>query len=333
MMAKVYCDDCAAGQDQKSQGIYMSDALTPITAAEIISRLLPIGDHYYKFSASLEEMGFVSISAVNNFFESLATTEEELSLHRSICIDFGKESFASLFWTNSTMANIEYTLPFRSKLLDNMREYNRNHGTNLNIPHSNPYLMFRYRGLGLEARLRHQQQSQQEFFACREQEITKFLPSPHGRLKVTDDDAKKIVKHYLADELQASGFLPLPLSSKNRRIILAKHLFEDWWLKFIASSYKWDCTEFHAFYQGVNLIDPCQVEFALLLSQEKKQKPSSTLRGLPILFADLSPLGDSSFSRYTDMDECAVGILGYVKLYELMADELEGRLIDCLKKL
>ncbi len=299
----------------------MLGVLTPTMCAEIIARLLPIGDQYYKFSSLLVEMGFTSIQVLNNLFEPLAVTESELSLHRSICIDLGKESFAYSFRPGDPSMRDENISPFKSELLADMRKHRSG-------------LLFRQRAMEWEVQLRHRVQSQAEFFACREQEIIKFLTPPHSRLKVDDDEARNVAKCFLAEKLQLSGFLPLPLSQKDNRIILAKHLCGDWWLKFLAFSQRWDCTEFTPMYQGIKLIIPNQVEFGLLLSQEKnKQKPSSSLKGIPIRFADFSPLGDFLFSRYTDMDECAVGILGYVKLYQFMAQDLEGSLADYLKKI
>ncbi len=311
------------------------------SCARLLAQLTDLGNSHYDYGATLAERGFLAFKANQAYLECLASNKEELALHRDIQIERAKERFANPFFGGAIYKELtSFEPPYKSNLLaDLSREIDPDHKLREEIRSTGKWdeewrleidPCLRALGhLGFQDKELRRRDAQDEFRRLRKVEIEHFLQPPHlGACPANDVEARDIAFDTLRHGIRQCGFeLDAKVSSAKTKMF-TKPVVGDWIMNMtiLADDFGFGSYGFEIV-DGQKRISPKIFQFHLdLRLKTQKGLVTESLTNLPIKFSELSPLGESSYSAYLDMDEMSVGILGYVELYGLMQAELEGRL-------
>ncbi|PHV12234.1 hypothetical protein [Chitinimonas sp. BJB300] len=322
----------------------MLKELTFESAAHFLSMLVDMGDSYYRYGDQLAERGFVAFQANLNLFEGLAKDQHELDLHRELEKERAKENFANPFHTFFELeGRLAYRSPYKSALLEELRTKNeprielrlnpkvRDDEWNLLMgPCRRAYEQLDY---AIADARRHS--CQVEFRKLRAAEIERHLPPPHTRIRGGNEESRDFAYEVFGKGLARFGFTANPkLSTKTARFF-TKPLVDEWIINMTMINDSWGNLEGgYEIIDGVQHWDPKNAHFRMDLRRSKQKSLfHKKLAVLPLSFANMSPLGEHQYTSYMDMDELAVGLLGYTEFYGLIANNLETRLIEGLSEL
>lgn len=313
-------------------------------SAHLLSPLVELGDSRYKFGDQLEGVGFTAFRATEEFFESFAQSEEELALHRRIEIERAKESFANPFKFQFELDSAGYVPPYKSTLLAELTEKNDptgelrreishtgEDGWRLEIdPCRRAYLKLDY-----DEREAHRHAIRKKFKSYREQEIARFYETPPTRPRYKDLDAENFARNTLESSLKRCGFEEKIRPSHRLPIIFSKALISGWTINFAMLGEQWGYDGYgYEVIDGKKVISPKHTRFHLDLRWGKKWSLyNKNLTYLPLEIIEFSPLGEFAYTTYEDMDEMAIGLLGYAHFYLMLSKAIEPKLIAALEEL
>jgi hypothetical protein len=321
----------------------MLKEINTTVAAVILSNLVSLGDDYYLYGEQLTQQGFIAFKATQDRFEAFANNENELKLHRQIRIERSKAKFANPFM--ASLDALDYKSPYKSEFLERLKREADPDGAVKTLPQAkermlrlevDPFVR-KWLQLNNPERVKWDNKYHEEFERYRELEIDKFLPIPHKQLRPNNVEAPKLAYEMFENYVKDLGFERKKSMSSNNLKLFGKPLIGDWVLVLTIYSNEWgfDCYRYESQSNGQMRIKP---RFAHVICdvRHKKQKGFSSrthLARIPIDFPGISPLRESAYFAHHDFDGLAVGMLGYIRLYSLMADRIESTLIRLIQEL
>lgn len=314
----------------------------------LLSKVVHLGENYGLIGTKLEEFGFVAFKANINAIEEFANNTEELELHRKIVIERAKESFSNPFFGGYQFPELmNFKSPYKSQFLETLvSEINLDSTSNVHAEYESQSEQIRsleidpclrnYEKLSFPEKEKRSLNKQEEFHKLRQIEIQRFLQPPYAMARpLSDAVVSEIAYDTFEKNITNYGFeRNLKLSTK-KIIFFTKPLIGDWMLNFTMLSNHWGFDYFRfEMRNGEKVILPKYIHFLLdLRLKSQKGFAANKLTNLPIKFTLFSPLGETAYSAYTDIDEMIVGIMGYTQVYGLLMEQLEFGLIDGIKEL
>lgn len=325
----------------------MLKELTAEACTHLLAKLVPLGDKYYEWSERLIQDGMVAHFALRSVFENLALNKGELTLHKELEIEQAKQIFANPF---RGMAGLSGTEKFRpayvSEKISLLQHLNDPEGTlNEQIRFGRQPgwrrqidpLRRRYEQIPIEHWKERNEKFRDEYNSLRQREIDVLLHGTHKRAKLQDKDAFILAFDMLDHHISKLGFVRNNKLSPKKAVLFTKHISDEWLLNITMLNDFWGCTHAgHVLVKNDERMVSAPKSFQMYLDLRLKRQKGlyvKRLCWLPIEYMELSPLRTSQNSFYHDMDECEVAILGYIRLYELMADKIEAGLIEGLREL
>ena len=314
-------------------GFDMNADVTLLSFSKILSALVHLGDRYFEIKVEMIKRGFDSISTMTSFLDGLANNEQELKLHHEILIEKAKECFANPFEIMFEIENRDdYQSPYASPLLDRLRQereemysskdaLDEEEDVRLELDPCARYSLL----LPFEEKKRRLAAVRDDFFRARAIEIEKKLPPPHKRLRLGNAEARSFAFDILGDAIFPLGFSPNKKISSKSATLFTKPLAKDWELCLTMRGGEWGFDQYsYEMKDGRKIMTPKSADFHLDLRKVGKRGLAiGNFDYLPLNIAEMTPLGQFQFSRYSDMDEMAIGILGYVEMYSILGGDIE----------
>lgn len=308
--------------------------LTPSYCSQVLKKLLVLGDAYHAHADLLRGIGFQSIDCSLNFFNKLADTQEQITLHQTLSKELGKEDFSYPFSPGELSDDSEISSLYKSSLIEEFRnEVKSTQRGRLPAAASSKFLILRYLSLSKVDRAEYDHEVWRDFFCIREREAKFFFPDP---FPCNANNAGEVLQSgalIFEKSLKPLGFRQGRWAAQKQLLQYEKILSSNLVLVFsIWHEVKWTSLVSGAT-EGSERYQPHLLCFDLSLVGGKQSKShDATLRRIPINIFLFSPLRFSgfrvgSFSAYRNVRECAVAILGFVKLYEYFVKDIDAALV------